>query len=59
MDLNTAFNQFKHGLVHDSVLAMPNFDANFVVETNASNVAVGATWSTSYLHIKSAHLCII
>ena len=37
-----AFKQLKHALVHALVLAMPNFDVNFMVETNASDVAVGA-----------------
>ena len=42
MDCNAAFNQLKHALVHASVLEMPNFAVNFVVETNASDMAVGA-----------------
>ena len=41
-DCDTAFNQLEHALVHTPILAMPNFDANFVVETNASDIAVGA-----------------
>ena len=32
----------KHALVHVPVLAIPNFGANFMVEINASDVAVGA-----------------
>ena len=42
MDCDTASNQFKHALVHAPVLAIPNFDANFVFETDASNVVVGS-----------------
>ena len=41
-DCDTAFNQMKNALVHAPILAMPNCDANFVVETNASDVSVGA-----------------
>ena len=42
MDCNTAFNQLKHALVHSPVFAIPDFDARFVLETNSSDVAVGA-----------------
>ena len=44
MDCDTAINQLKYALVHAPVLDLPNFEANFVVETNASNVAVGAVF---------------
>ena len=39
---DTAFIKLKHALVHDPVLAMLNFDANFVVEINASDIEVGS-----------------
>ena len=37
-----SFNQVKHALVHAPILAMPNFDANFMAETNASDIVIGA-----------------
>ena len=42
LDCDTAFNQLKHALVYISILVMPNFNANFMVETNASDVSVGS-----------------
>ena len=42
MDCDTEFNQLKHSLVHTSVLAIPDFDASFMVEINASDMVVGA-----------------
>ena len=42
MDCSTAFKQLKYALVHAPVLAMHNFDANLLVETDASDVVVGA-----------------
>ena len=48
MDCETAFNQFKYALVHALVLTMPDFDANFMVETDTSHVAVGAVLMQHY-----------
>ena len=40
-DLNTAFKHLKSALVYALVLAMPNFNANSIVETDASYLAIG------------------
>ena len=40
--MTSSFNDLKNRLVSPPILAMPNFSLNFVVETDASNVAVGA-----------------
>ena len=42
MDCDTAFKQLKHVLIYTPVLAMPDLDADFMVETDASDMAVGA-----------------
>ena len=42
MDYDTVLNQLKCVLVHAPILAMLDFDANSVVETDASDIAVGA-----------------
>ena len=42
MYCDNEFNLLKHALVHAPVLAMPDFDANCVVETNSSDMAVGS-----------------
>ena len=42
IDCSIAFKPLKHALVHAPVLAIPNFDTDFVVETNASDAAVSA-----------------
>ena len=41
-DCEIAFNQLKHALVQAPILTMPDFNADFVVETTARDVAVGA-----------------
>ena len=42
MDCDTEFKQLKHALVYAIILAIPNFNANFVVETNAGDKEFGA-----------------
>ena len=39
-DCDTVFKQLKHALVHAPILAMPDFDTDFVVKTDASDVAI-------------------
>ena len=60
-DCDTAFTQLKHILVHTSILAMPNFDAIFVVEIDVSGMIVGELWMQhdwpSFMHVKSVQLC--
>ena len=41
MDCNAAFKQLKHALVYTPVLDMPSFNANFVLDTDASDIAIG------------------
>ena len=53
-DCNTAFNQLKHALIYAPVLAMPDFDADFVIKTYASDVALRAVliqhdWSVTFM----------
>ena len=41
MDSYTAFKQLKYALVYCPILAMPNFDTSFMVETDDTDMAVG------------------
>nr|GEV02422.1 gypsy/Ty3 retroelement polyprotein [Tanacetum cinerariifolium] len=38
----TAFEKLKQAMVNPSVLALPNFDKEFIIKTDASGVSVGA-----------------
>ena len=38
MNCYTSFKQLKHALIHAPILAMPDFDANFMVEIDGSQV---------------------
>ena len=40
-DASTAFAALKHVMVTASVLKLPNFELDFVVETDASNMGIG------------------
>ena len=48
MDCDTAFKQLQHALAYASVLAMPGFDANFIIETDASDVSGGTVLIQHY-----------
>ena len=41
-EMTSSFNDLKNRLVSPPILSMPNFTLPFIVETDASNVAVGA-----------------
>ncbi|MCI37287.1 hypothetical protein A2U01_0058511, partial [Trifolium medium] len=41
-EAETSFTQLKQALVTASVLALPNFTEQFIVQTNASGAAMGA-----------------
>ena len=43
-DCNTVCKQLKKSLVNTPALAMPDFNANFVIETNAIDMADGAVF---------------
>ena len=50
---NTAFHQLKQAMTTTPVPALPNFQAQFTVETDACSDGVGAGWSAHCLSQQS------
>ena len=48
MNCGTVFKQLKYALVDASILVIPNFNANFMVKIDESDVAIGAVLMKHY-----------
>ena len=50
MDCDTIFKELKYALVHTPVLAMPDYNANFMVETGAVGaVLMQYDWPVTFM----------